>query len=363
MAALTVDAVGCDRVWPTGSVGSMSVSRDQVPLSSAVTKPPDQVIGAIARRVAIRSRPSPKSAPLGFLTAGATLKRSSAPVATQGCPGGWYSVPPTGYVCLDEQTTIDPNHPTLQARGLSPNREADLPYPYAAARRTLALYEPDPNHRDGVRERGRLATGSTFAIVGSWETLDDYDQRQRLAMLTLGVFVPTRDIEPVKTAGGASKDESARAAEGVRQPRALPEFAASQTHWIDVDLTRGIIVFYVGERQEHVIFARSLPGESIQRGTAKVRTKQITDLTSGTPGESNRYDYDSPWIIELDSGITLRASVDVRSGQSEVLPHTIELHPGDAARLFRFVHPEVPDGWHAIVADRSQQDASIFRLR
>ncbi len=404
----------------------MSIQREQAsPLEGAMAEG-RPTIGALARRVPIRSRPSPAATALGFLTAGATIGRSEQPVGRDACPEGWYEVSPRGYLCLDTQSSTDPRHPTLQARGLLANRTAALPYPYAIARRSSALFEPDPDHQDGVRERGRLSKGTTFAIVGSWETLDEYDQRQRLAMLTLGTFVPTRDIEPVRLDSSiglaldgttqklplgfplGAKTPSYRfsgtrpSPQGfldaqspvaltvktrfvendryllltndnyvaerdvvvARQRQSFPDFVAASTHWVDIDVDQGIVVMYQGEHPTFVTRTRGRPNESIQRGTAWVRLKQLTDLSSiKTSKERRGGDFDVPWVVELDSGVTLRAGLGAPSDTSPTPATTIELHPEDAARLFRFLEPSVPEGWHAVVATDPKHESSPVVLR
>jgi hypothetical protein len=404
----------------------MSIQRDQSSALDGTAAFERPTMGVLARRVPIRSHPAPTATTLGLLTAGATLGRSEQPVGRDGCPDGWYEVSPRGYLCLDTQTTTDPRHPTLRARGLLANRTATLPYPYATARRSSLLFEPDPDHQDGVRQRGRLSKGSRFAIVGSWETLDEYDQRQRLAMLTLGTFVPARDIEPVRLDSSiglaldgpeqrlplgfplAIKTPSYRFsgtrplpqgfldAQGpvaltvktrlfendryllltndnyvaerdvavARQRQNFPDFVATSTHWVDIDIAQGIIVMYDGEHPSYVTRTRGRPDESIQRGTAWVRLKQLTTLSSVKAAkETTSGDFDVPWVVELDSGVTLSTGLDAPGGSSPAPTRTIELHPEDAARLFRFLEPAVPEGWHAVIATDPKHEGSPVVLR
>ena len=210
LTAFISGLVGCDLLDSPRHTPALSHDDEQALPIDPAKGPRANVIGALARRVSIRAQPSARAPVVGLMTAGATIGRAEKPQPGEDCPGGWYPVTPHGFVCLDPQTTLDPHHPTLQARGLRADPQAHLPYPYARTRRALPLFEPDPEHREGVRERGRMNQGSTFAIVGSWDTLDEYDQRQRLAMLTLGVFVPTRDLEPLHldSASGVTLDNT-----------------------------------------------------------------------------------------------------------------------------------------------------------
>ncbi|HEY5960726.1 MAG TPA: hypothetical protein VIV60_29430 [Polyangiaceae bacterium] len=425
-------SVACDGKWMNGNSHPMSIATAQRSAwESAAVNAGDARIGAVARRVPVRKRPSSTSTVLGYFTAGATLKRSVSVDSNAECNAGWYGVSPEGFVCLDEKTTIDLEHPTLKARGLMADATNTLPYPYAFARRQLELFEPDPQHQDGVRERGRLSKGSTFAVVGTWNTLDDYDQQRRLAMLTLGAFVPAKDLEPLRPSpqlgfeldperdhlpvgllvqprpakyrivddkpiaagtidatarvnltskmrnveherywllqGESDKYVAERDVFVVRQRLEFPDFVAPELHWMDVDSSAGIVVLYEGRTPRYVTRTIMPPSEPLPRGTTWIRTKQITDiLSSSVPGKAPQ-DYDVPWVIELDNGVTLRGSLSQRADAPDEpigkKAMSLELRPDDASRLFRFLSPSVPDGWHVVVAAEPRRSSSPVLLR
>lgn len=424
--AAAIGAMACEDPRSPKSARSMSNIRDQASLERGSAAAAGPVVGAVSRKVPIRALPSRDASVLGFATAGAVLGRSEKPVSRDDCPGGWYSVAPRGYVCANDQTTLDAQHPTLRARNLAPARTAPLPYPYAATHRASTAYEPDPVHQDGVRERSSVRKGSTFAVVGSWNTLDEYDQRQHLAMLTLGVFVPTRDIKPVRLdrAPGFAVDaatqqlplgiplapstpiyriaESQVTAHGtldpshpipltvksrivddrrylqltndtfvaerdvavVRQRNEFPDFVASTTRWIDVEIEHRIMVLYEGNRPRYVTRVASLPKATLRRGVAWVKSKQITDLVSNSKVlDSEPGHFDTPWIVELDNGVTLRAALDPAETSSPETSQVLGLHPEEASRLFQFVLPEVPIGWHVVNAPGNRKDSSPVVLR
>jgi hypothetical protein len=67
--------------------------------------------------VYIRRNPSAQAPEIGAVGLGTAVALSAeAPVATAGCERGWYAVVPRGYVCLDASTTLDADHPLLQAK-------------------------------------------------------------------------------------------------------------------------------------------------------------------------------------------------------------------------------------------------------
>lgn len=421
--ALAVAA--CDDFDPFGrSARPMSRGLEQQGIGRATGA--GAVLGIVARRAPIRAEPSQQAKILGYATAGAVLEREGSPRSNAACPGGWYAVSPRGYVCSNEQTTLDEQHPTLKARELGPNRLGPLPYPYASTQRASTSYEPDPRHQDGVRERGRIAKGATFAVVGSWTTLDEYDQRQQLAMLTLGVFVPSRDIKllkldeapgfevnantpawpigipltnkidtfqfvadrlvpasPLETLQPQALSVRSRTIEDRRyfqlsngsyvsdrdlamvRPRLeFPNFVSASTRWLDLEVTHGIVVLYEGTQPRYVTRTLALPATDLQRGTTRVRAKHISDLSSSTLGnESGSNHVDAPWVIELENGIAIRAALSQSPVESSTPAATLQLHPKDAAALFRFLQPDVPEGWHAIYTDARSTAASQVVIR
>jgi lipoprotein-anchoring transpeptidase ErfK/SrfK len=70
---------------------------------------------------------------------------------------------------------------------------------------------------------------------------------------------------------------------------------------------------------------------------------------------------DVPWALELASGQLIHAAywhdrfgIDHGAG-------SFALSPSDASRLFRFVGPELPRGWHAVVATTGQGTPVVIR--
>lgn len=421
MLAAAMSVFGCERFNPLGeSSRPMTRALEQQGLGRATATPEAPIIGVVARRAVIRAEPSPEARIVGYATAGAMLERETSPIANSACPGGWYAVSPRGYLCSNEQTTLDTQHPTLKARLLGPDRSGALPYPYASTARASTSYEPDPRHRDGVRERGKVAKGATFAVVGSWTTLDEYDQRQQLAMLTLGVFVPSRDIKLLKVEEAPGFDLDANSptwplgvpltskvatfqlasnrlvpassletlqpqsisvrsrtiedqryfqlANGqyvsdrdmamVRPRLEFPDFVSASTRWLDLELGHGIVVLYEGKQPRFVTRTWSPPPKDLQRGIVRIRAKHISDLGPGTLAAEADSTVDMPWIIELDNGLRISAALTQSVVDQPTERSTLLLHPKDAATLFRFLQPEIPDGWHAIYADARSTSVS-----
>ena len=91
---------------------------------------PDRLLVAIARETLIYEKPSFKSTKIGYLRAGAQVRRDAEPASREGCKLGFYRIMPEGYVCVGATATLDPNHPVAQFGRVRPDRSASMPYRY-----------------------------------------------------------------------------------------------------------------------------------------------------------------------------------------------------------------------------------------
>jgi hypothetical protein len=81
-----------------------------------------------------------------MLRAGASLPASREPVGTDGCPGGWRSVEPSGFVCVGPTATLDANDPVVRASAaFPPDFTRKLPYVYGTVRNPGPIYARVPS--------------------------------------------------------------------------------------------------------------------------------------------------------------------------------------------------------------------------
>lgn len=119
---------------------------------------PGHLLVAIARETLVYERPSFKSAKIGYLRAGAQVRRDSEPAARGECKGGFYRIMPEGYVCVGPTATLDPNHPVAQFGRVRPDRSASMPYLYARSLYpTPPFYNRLPSKPEQQREEVELA--------------------------------------------------------------------------------------------------------------------------------------------------------------------------------------------------------------
>jgi hypothetical protein len=88
---------------------------------------------ALAREVFVLDRPSADGKKIGYLRAGARVRRSAEPAGFDGCSGGYYRVAPEGYVCAGPFARLDADHPLARLGRVRADRMAPLPYAYAKA--------------------------------------------------------------------------------------------------------------------------------------------------------------------------------------------------------------------------------------
>jgi hypothetical protein len=130
-----------------------STERDRVSLDGTTHAPPSrsETVGvprvyAKALRAWIHARPSRSSERLGALRAGASLPTSRDAIAGDGCPSGWRSVEPRGFVCIGPTATLDPNDPVVRLSApFPPAFGQKLPYVYGTVRNPGPVYARVPN--------------------------------------------------------------------------------------------------------------------------------------------------------------------------------------------------------------------------
>ena len=421
-------ASGCDDLWHKVTGRGLSRGGDQNDEVGAQAPAPNgPKLGALADLAPIFEKPQRESRRIGWLHAGGQVARSTQPVSKQDCPAGWYSIYPRGFVCIGQGATVDLNHPTLSAMSLSPKLNEPLPYPYAQARVPTEVFAPNNEPDDGVHSIARLRPLSTFAVVGSWQALDETDQRQKLALMTQGTFVRVDDVKAAKPppkrsvqidgsrtsvplgfvvgerarlwklSGDEATPGNALASDAIlslghktrtlgdahycaledgnwvqqtdivaiRRRNDWPSFASGNRHWVDIDLQQGTIVLYEGERPTFAALTLAVPKNKtgFVTGPTVVLAKYITDKTLDPKTLDPSHEvYDVPWVVELANGLRLHGAFRQERHTTVTSPR-VELAPEDAQRVWAWVDPQLPAGWHAVAAssDASRRTDVLVR--
>jgi hypothetical protein len=163
----------------------------------------------------------------------------------------------------------------------------------------------------------------------------------------------------------------------VQKRTTFPEFVKDDTRWLDVSVSTGTLVAYTGKRAVFVTLlsvARELPEATgdvqpasdgprpIPLGTFEVKQKELTFIGKDPAGFGEAFEIaDVPWALELSSGQLLHGAYWHDRFGIEHGAGSFALSPADAARVFRFVGPELPSGWHAAAALAHQGTPVVIR--
>jgi hypothetical protein len=205
--------------------------------------------------------------------------------------------------------------------------------------------------RDGVPEKQTpLDYHTRIDLTGRMVNVDDGE----LWEAKDGGFVRARDVTLV------------------RERTELPDFVSTDRRWLDVSVMTGAVVAYVGSKPVYVTLASvgrdRLGGPSAdavtQRGEFAVVAKHVTLKEHDVTKLAERVSiYDAPWALELSSGqLVVGAYWHDRFG-IEHGPGNVELSPADAAFVFGFLGPDVPEGWHSVTKELDAGEPAIVNVR
>ena len=133
---------------------------------------PQRLLIATGREVSIHERPSFRSKKLGYLRAGARVRRAASPETHEGCKNGWYRIMPEGFVCTESSATIDPGHPIARLVDVAPDRSAGLPYRYGRSRYpTPPFYARFPSELEQQTTEIELRGHLRARTARAWESV------------------------------------------------------------------------------------------------------------------------------------------------------------------------------------------------
>jgi hypothetical protein len=169
-AAVDADRTA-DPVLPDAEA-SDEANDEPVPSSTRELGPivdPDHLLVAIARETLIYDRPSFTAQKVGYLRAGAQVRRDASAAGHDGCKLGFYHIMPNGYVCVGRAATLDPSSPLAQFSRVRPDRSAALPYRYGRSLYpTPPFYRRLPSALEQVEVEVELARHLQFNTQSAW---------------------------------------------------------------------------------------------------------------------------------------------------------------------------------------------------
>jgi lipoprotein-anchoring transpeptidase ErfK/SrfK len=155
LAASAAGACNKDASDPAASatVTSGQANPDAEPVISKSAK-----LAAVGMSVSVYEKPSTKAKRIGYLRLGAIVARSEQGYGNaDSCPGGWYAVAPSGFVCTGRYATLDIETPLVKAASVRPDTSKPLPYAYGFMRSVAPLYTRMPSRHEQVKAEYKLA--------------------------------------------------------------------------------------------------------------------------------------------------------------------------------------------------------------
>jgi hypothetical protein len=151
------------------------------------------------------------------------------------------------------------------------------------------------------------------------------------------------------------------AGEGVRivQPReAFPSFVTGTRKWVDISITQQSLVAYVGQKPVYVTLVSTGRGgmgdpekaQATVRGTFMVYAKHVSATMDGTEDKADNYALlDVPFVQYFHKGYALHGTY-WHDEFGHVRSHgCVNLAPIDAAWMFEWTDPQVPNDWHSVI--------------
>lgn len=138
----------------------------------------------------------------------------------------------------------------------------------------------------------------------------------------------------------------------------FPSVATGTRKWIDISITHQTLVAYEGKKAVYVTLVSTGlgglrdPEESLAtvRGTYMIHTKEVSSTMNGDEDRSDSYELrDVPFVQYFHKGYALHGAYwhnDFGRARSH---GCVNLSPRDAAWLFEFTDPHVPEEWHGVI--------------
>jgi len=138
----------------------------------------------------------------------------------------------------------------------------------------------------------------------------------------------------------------------------FPSFATGDRKWIDISITKQTLIAYVGKTAVYATLVSTGRGgmgdpeteSASPRGTFMVYAKHVSATMDGADDASDSYSLlDVPFVQYFHKGFALHGTY-WHDEFGRVRSHgCINLAPRDAAWLFEWTDPPVPDHWHGVV--------------
>lgn len=153
----------------------------------------------------------------------------------------------------------------------------------------------------------------------------------------------------------------------IPEPQALPKGLDPWERWIDVSLSKQMLVAYEGTRPVYVTLVSTGRKGSKEEpydtpsGRWRIYSKHISTTMDGNSASDGNYSIqDVPWTMFFFGSYALHGAFWHR-GFGAVRSHgCVNLGPSDARWLFNWTTPFLPEGWHGVNATDDSPGSTVI---
>jgi hypothetical protein len=150
-------------------------------------------------------------------------------------------------------------------------------------------------------------------------------------------------------------------------PQPLPEGLEPWDRWIDVSLSKQMLVAYEGTRPVYVtLVSTGRKGSKTEPfdtppGRYRIRSKHVSTTMDGNTASDGNYSIqDVPWAMFFEGSYALHGAF-WHDAFGRVRSHgCVNLGPTDARWLFQWTTPFLPEGWHGVHAHAGSPGSTVI---
>jgi hypothetical protein len=232
------------------------------------------------------------------------------------------------------------------------------------------LYEAKDFHGQALGDDITFPVGFVMGKSATVYELDEGDALKRVATYEPRTFV---DVDAEVELKGKTylrlQDGRLIAKDKVRlaELQPLPEGLATWERWIDVSLSKQMLVAYEGERPAYVTLVstgKKGPAEEpfeTPTGRWRIRSKHVSTTMDGSSAADGNYSImDVPWTMFFEGSYALHGAF-WHASFGYVRSHgCVNLGPSDARWLFYWTTPFLPEGWHGVHAQSDAPGTTVI---
>jgi lipoprotein-anchoring transpeptidase ErfK/SrfK len=154
----------------------------------------------------------------------------------------------------------------------------------------------------------------------------------------------------------------------VVKPPKIPGDVKPGEKWIDVDIDDEALVAFEGDKPVYATIVSTgrrssdaAKDHTTVTGSFRIREKHVTDTMDDDTGADGTYKIeDVPWVMYFEKSYALHGAFWHSNFGRERSHGCVNLTPHDARRIFHWVGPTLPKGWHGVAANAANPGTRVI---